>query len=510
MKRAVPASRAHLESALTRLSPASIGVPPGALLLVRRLAPRAPLGAGARGNSFVADVQEVLRERLAHARTPGLAGDEDDLLFRDNADLAAAVIASWLDGSPLPRRTWQRVVTGGEPPPAWWRRAVLPDARLLPRVVAALTRQARIMAWIAQLDPAEVRQATYGLAAAHGIAPLEPAGAPGALATAPPLQVAAVRALRKELALLVPEAMSAELAEPARAFLVLALVLDRRPGLVRSEIFATALAALIARPARPPRTDGLRPQHDAAAESARGDIMPAEPPARQQRVVTSPSPRHSLQSTKAVPVTSPRDAAIQTDFGGLFFLLNALIALDIYGDFTRPLAILRAPAPFDLLALLGRRWFGRRFQDDPIRPFLAALAGRDPSTPLRFTPPPWHIPDAWLAPWPPAPADLAWHPAGFPFTTAVSDTRLPRTPGPRWIAALALYLQARLARALDADGRTAVRLTCRQHASVTCTGDSVTLTFALADHPLALRFAGLDRDPGYIPAARREVAFVFA
>jgi hypothetical protein len=35
------------------------------------------------------------------------------------------------------------------------------------------------------------------------------------------------------------------------------------------------------------------------------------------------------------------------------------------------------------------------------------------------------------------------------------------------------------------------------------------VSFDLATHPLAIRAAGLDRDPGWIPAAGRSVAFHF-
>jgi hypothetical protein len=40
--------------------------------------------------------------------------------------------------------------------------------------------------------------------------------------------------------------------------------------------------------------------------------------------------------------------------------------------------------------------------------------------------------------------------------------------------------------------------------------EHVEVSFALDTHPLAIRFAGLDRDPGWIPAAGRSVGFDFA
>jgi hypothetical protein len=72
------------------------------------------------------------------------------------------------------------------------------------------------------------------------------------------------------------------------------------------------------------------------------------------------------------------------------------------------------------------------------------------------------------------------------------------------------YLQARLARSLgvapDIDVPT---LVCRHDADVVCSITSVDVSLSLAALPLPLRVAGLDRDPGWIPAAGRAIAFHF-
>ncbi len=507
---ALPASRAHLEGALARLSPAAVGVPPQALLLVRRLAPRAPLGTGMRADAFVADLHETLRDRLARARAPGSGSADDDLLFRDEAELAAAVIASWLDGVPPQACAWRALVTAGEPPPAWWRRTILPDARLLPQVIAALAREQRAIAWVAGLDEQEVRQAIRSLAAAHGVAPADRAAPTTSHDQPSSNDSPEARALRASLRALVPEIAECALQEPQRALVTLALVLHRRPALVRSEAFPAALALSVVAPVgRPGRArTSLHPPADASiarGPSHRNDVP--ESAARRSAIVPGVigKPADPLKSAASLLPA----ASVETRFGGLLFLLNALIAMEVYGEFTRPLAVPNALDPFDLLALLGRRWFGAAFRRDPIVPVLAALAGREPNEPIRFTPPSWHVPDLWLAPWPEQRTG-GWHAAGFPLDLAAADPRLPTPPQARWIAALALYLQARLARALDIGERAAVGLTCRQLASIACVGDRVTATFTLASHPLALRLAGLDRDPGYMPAARRDVRFVFA
>jgi hypothetical protein len=104
---------------------------------------------------------------------------------------------------------------------------------------------------------------------------------------------------------------------------------------------------------------------------------------------------------KAITEQLP-EGEIDTAFGGLFYLLNAALALGLYGDFSAPRAPGLALSPWDWLALTGRRWFGREFERDPLWRLLATLAGRVPrdepgadfDAPAR-----WAISDAWLAPW---------------------------------------------------------------------------------------------------------------
>jgi len=50
---------------------------------------------------------------------------------------------------------------------------------------------------------------------------------------------------------------------------------------------------------------------------------------------------------------------------------------------------------------------------------------------------------------------------------------------------------------------------CRQRAQVCVTPTHVDLFFRLADLPIEIRRSGLDRDPGWVPAAGRFIAFHF-
>ena len=81
----------------------------------------------------------------------------------------------------------------------------------------------------------------------------------------------------------------------------------------------------------------------------------------------------------------------------------------------------------------------------------------------------------------------------------------------RWLDWLCGYLRARLARALGfpASSTAALTLLLQQPARVQTTSTHVRVSFSLAQHPLEIRVAGLDRDPGWVPAAGRNFAFFY-
>ena len=100
-----------------------------------------------------------------------------------------------------------------------------------------------------------------------------------------------------------------------------------------------------------------------------------------------------------------------------------------------------------------------------------------------------------------------------PFPHLVRST-LPREPAPdlaRWVARLGGYARARLAAALSvADPATVGEVVLAHPAEVLVTPAHVDVRLSLAELPLEIRLAGLDRDPGWIPAAGRFLAFHFS
>ncbi|HEV2801607.1 MAG TPA: hypothetical protein VGW12_13970 [Pyrinomonadaceae bacterium] len=252
------------------------------------------------------------------------------------------------------------------------------------------------------------------------------------------------------------------------------------------------------------------------------------------------------------------EAQIETRFGGLFHLVNLGLFLELYGDFTMPAAPGIALSIWDFVALLGRRLCGARVEQDAVWPLLAELAGRTveqpPGEDFR-APDEWRIDARWLGAFP-ASANWRWavargarrerrlqvvHPQKFlvldvPLDDAEeAEARLARelevyagafsqmperaarqfklrgrTPLARWIERVHLYARARLSRALGIrDARRAAHLLCERHARVFVTATHIDVLMRLAELPFEVRLSGLDRDPGWIPAAGRIVAFHF-
>jgi len=199
------------------------------------------------------------------------------------------------------------------------------------------------------------------------------------------------------------------------------------------------------------------------------------------------------------------------------FLLNAFLAMGLYPDFTRPADAGLALAPTRLLDRLALHWFGSPYGGDQLHKALAPDAA-DPPLPDR-----WQVEPAWLEAF--ASEEEAaiattsrqqtlWHPAGFPLAEEPLSKRVKRRKrgqrqdqAARWLRCLALYLDARIQRATDDPELGLSSLAIPGHCRISA--DRIDIDLALADLPLPLRLAGLDRDPGWLPAEGRAIAFHF-
>lgn len=543
--------RARLEMALDAASPAATGVSEHTLLLIRRLRIERPLALVGQ-EAFAGELIDRIRAAKVTARRDH-GGPQDDLYFEDEIALELAIIRSWLGGERLVQAV-RKAVNGSAEPLTRWRRTLLSDARLLPQLVVALLEAGLAAKWFEHFEEGEIAAAINAILRAHGVRPISIGTSGFPAGNAKTRRTPTLSAHRTALpsAMAAPIAIAKRMTERAnlRGLVAISVVAVRRPELLSTALFRAAVSTLYAEPSGvsklPSQVPVISTQTDANAARQSGAAAKPEPaviaaPLLEKRLAParnrSGGRRQPLsqylerQATGALPFPAsaaekPHDEPavpaipVPSTFAGLFFLLNILVVLGLYGNLTDPARQLRGLSPFELLLLLGRRWFGNAFASDPIALLLRRLAGLAPHERpgLHFEAPIWSVPPSWLKPWPRRrPRQIAgaygmsrWHPAGFPIADRWSIARSPVWLRRRWIACLARYIEARLACALGtSDPGEALATLARRHGTIAAEGDRIDIGFALDNHPLALRLAGLDRDPGWIPAASRSVRFRF-
>ncbi|RKH09352.1 hypothetical protein D7V97_16860, partial [Corallococcus sp. CA053C] len=357
----------------------------------------------------------------------------------------------------------------------------------------------------------------------------------------------------------VPDQMEpAALPSPVRASE--APMLEPAPPGVTADASTPALTSPLAQPPfAAPIEAPVWPVHTEASATP-SVVMPAPEPTSAPPVPPPPPGLMASSEPRFAPAPGRGwGLPISTGLGGLFYLVNVGLFLELYGDFSQP-AFPSLPLPvWDFVALLGQRLLGEARPSDPVWKVLALLSGRRPGEAPghAFEPPDeWRVPEIWLRAFR-TQASPAWtwsltdgrlrvrHPAGFlvldilapesadstealvrrelaPFTTGHTFTLEPgdvpaptaseATPLERWLGWLSPYVRARLSRALGVapDDAEALERTLLVHdARLHLTETHVDVVLALAQLPLEVRVAGLDRDIGWIPSAGRHLTFHF-
>ncbi len=509
-----PRLRQGLERWLAEADPARHGLPGDAIVLVRRLAMRwSAVQAGDSATRYA-----PLAALLAGARRAASADDDADAVwFADEAELLACLARDTLAGL-LQRRWWWRAVaqaprggrwTPASPQPAQALSRWLQAPQLMPRALQRLGPP-RAEAWLDSLGTDGLRHAVTALSGAYLLAdevhawvldgqapppsdgPSPPRPATAATAAATPPAAAAERLLRLCAALLADAMAAASQAALWR--------LAERPGPA-----ASAATGRAAEDAPRPGTDLARPLPGGATEAPAAGKL-ARPTAAPNPPTTTPWPTRdgasktpeqgkgydkgpaSLRASTPSPgrgdapppakraalvagegrqaqpleLDAPLPSWLDSRHGGLLFLLNAALALSLYGDFTQPRHRGLACPPWRLLLLAGQAWAGPGWRRDPLRRrLIERSAGSHEPLPLAL--------------WP--------------------------------------QLHARLAAALgDRDGLSArlqIRRMLALPARLQDQGERLDVFYPLARLPLAVRLAGLDRDPGWMPAAGCDIRFHF-
>jgi hypothetical protein len=245
------------------------------------------------------------------------------------------------------------------------------------------------------------------------------------------------------------------------------------------------------------------------------------------------------------------EESVDTEYGGIFYLINLGIYIGLYGDFTSPRNPGISLSIWDFIALAGLHMVGQEIKTDPVWPLLSRMAGRNGhKEPGRDFDPPdqWRLPGEWLRPFP---EENIWkwnvqgerlivkHGGGFPVLdleakddhiaqlneatgdhhfifpvalekddslgTAEYDSSLDR-----WIGWILPYIKARLIKALGkVDPGDIAGIYMKSHARVNVSPTRLDLFFSLDELPIEIRLSGLDRNPGWVPSAGRHIHFHF-
>ncbi len=218
-----------------------------------------------------------------------------------------------------------------------------------------------------------------------------------------------------------------------------------------------------------------------------------------------------VQDTRAIAAI--RLEAVTTDLGGVLFLINALQQLGFFDRLDDHFGIISSIGGWGWLEILARCLLGDRRSDlaiDPIWNALATLDGRRPGNGFTFHGPRVRgLPGAW-----PVPVAAESRPPRKRRSRPLGLQ--PAPPLQRFLDTIVPYLRWRLVRAMaldarpdeDGDALLASRLLSRR-GRLTCTATHVDLHMSMDQIDIAVRLAGLDANPGWVPALGRVVTFFF-
>jgi hypothetical protein len=545
----------------------SSSLPPAAILIVRKLHGQEPETGWSNYKSIYlpAGWQQSATRQLdrlsAIAARPVLApapASAPAVLFADYAELLACLAQDWLRGD-LRKNWWWSTFLKRRTPEACLQHEWMHSPEFVPAAIEILAAHQCAVEFVRRLPDHIVLQLLDNVVAAFAIPRLvQPAGEHES--SIPTRKERMTKPADETWLPLVREAFTRGLPPAKRSLLAQALMLRRAPALARAVSFQQQLARWAEEEHfdDPPAEESAdKPKTIAWIDSARND--PHHPPHQQDNTVvdriqsphtaydlpasraefaTGEIPGVSIPAQHAADLIAPKNAdliaprkkieafgllapsCIQTALGGIFFLLNVAIHLKLYADFTCPRGGNLELDVWDFLYLLGQRFVSPERQADAVFHLLTELSGRstgeEPGE--KFIPPDsWRLPPHWLDAFPETFEQqevvcngrrLLHHPGGFllvdePLGTPIRATQ----PLLRWLNWIAPYIEARLVRALGRND--AAQFLCSIPARVDFTPTHVDVSYPLDFYPVEIRTAGLDRDPGWVPAAGRFLAFHF-
>jgi hypothetical protein len=513
------ALRGRLENVLNDVS-LQPRLPPTATLFIRKLDD--PLPGSIQLDSPHARAPHAWRhafqtrfdQLVSSAARPAhgfVADSAESVVFYDYAELLACLTADWCSGSAMTRWWWQALLRRGDIAQMirrFWREKI----EYVPAGLEFLVRKGVVVEFVSQLSDVEVLEIFERVVRVFGVTRIERIKATDFFSVAVAREVTRathvpemshVSRVRSVMPWrhIVPETNTPRLRPVQQLFVGVALMTHRAPSRVRTVSFAREVEQWIEQVVEVPRMpepletsapqsidspENHAPIRENPIEAPPAILRSAPPPQESVKsavqlanatftyeevidVIEQPSPPSITEPELVIePEKIPElfvpttldDVTLETELGGLFYLINLALFMEIYSDFTSPVESLHDDLSiWDFVAIVGKEI--DQETNDPIWELLRDFAGRDNEDEL--------ITPAWLT-------DLLPH------------------------------ILARLHLALGIDDDLA-QILLHHHARVSITPTHLDIFFSLADHPIELRLSGLDRNPGWVPAAGRFIAF---
>jgi len=522
------ALRLALERTLDRVSLRPPDLPASAIVCVRRMR----IDHGSNAAQWTAAIGERMTALMRSTVRPfggPVPANAEVVLFMDEAELLACLARDWQRGDG--GAWWWRACFGEGLNGSIVQRAFLASAIYVPGAIERLARAHCVSSVVRAMPDTFCEELGAAVASSFAVSgwtmPTPPRGRDRDVTTPSSGDVGVEPRVVPRVASVLRDYSSADthtLSPAQRALTVLALLLERAPAVARAEGVVAVLrrvehcdVSTEAAPARedvrardrerpvPPRPVGLhrteiterserarREEPEIASGSRQPDTLTSRQPPVQAGDVATPLNRDSDARESAGANLSPALTAgervvqdhargeaippvrvVESQFAGIFYLINLALHLELYADFTAPLRAGLALPIGDFLALVGEHIFDDAFRLDPVWDLLAELGGRE------------HL-----------------EPAGLEFDALQELTLSMKISD--WTSILA----ACAAPALDLDEpAAALPFLCARPGRLALTSTRLDATFELTAHPLSIRVAGLDRDPGWVPAAGRVIRF---
>lgn len=503
------ARRAQRALAAADVRPASL--PAHAILCIRRLGDPKPGRVKADGRAIrpPGDWEDAARAAVAQlasaaarpARGP-VPASADAVLFADRAELLACLARDWCDDL-FHSSWWWRALLGSHDAAETVLRAFRETPEAAPAAFDILARADRLAPFLARLSPGAAETIAFAIASVAGIDAAHLFAAADAVARHSSRAVAAsarcdqasIEAmhsdvdphLTRDLTALAPEVAMLRAGRAARAVAIAGLLIHRAPHLA-SRVLRSVAAHATELQSRGEYEEvepvGREPGSQAPVDTSETASMlivestELETPLKSAGMPAPTTASEAEASTpRSLPIAEPFEPrpdepaivaytpeTMETGLGGAFYLINVATALGLYADFTAPRGRNLSVPLWDFLAVSAEVLAGQGFKGDALYAVLGRLAGR-----------PAH-----------------------------------ERPGPqirRSVRRRMPVVRRRIAEALRVHEAVAGPLLVTAAATLVLAPATIEVRFTLADLPIEIRLAGLDRDPGFVPAAGRTVVF---